>query len=365
MKVAVVGGGVFGAMTALRLEQAGHKVSIFERLPSLMMGASYNNQNRLHLGFHYPRDDETAYQCVRGFERFVKEFESCILSNFKNAYFIASNDSLTTPASFLTFCHRHGLKIRDINLEEFTPKVRHVEMGVLTEEVVYDASLVRENIIDRLKSSDVEIQLGVEVVDISRDFPSGYLISTSVESNRNFDAVVNCSYADINRLTSNLNHKINIQRYEYTALPIIELDLPEPTGITILDGPFMTLLPFGKTNQYLLYHVKHVVIACDEAAFLNRKWLQPDTSPFAGIDKEAWFSTMLESCVRFLPSLREARLAGYLQGPRMVLAKRDDTDARPSIVTEHEPGYITVFSGKIDHCTWVADEIASILATSV
>jgi hypothetical protein len=57
--------------------------------------------------------------------------------------------------------------------------------------------------------------------------------------------------------------------------------------------------------------------------------------------------------------LRACRLKGFVQGPRRVLAKSDGTDARPSIVTDHEPGYLSVFSGKIDHSVWVADEVAS------
>ena len=45
----------------------------------------------------------------------------------------------------------------------------------------------------------------------------------------------------------------------------------------------------------------------------------------------------------------------------MVLAHRHQTDARPSIVRLHEPGYVTAFTGKIDHCMWVADDIANLL----
>jgi hypothetical protein len=57
--------------------------------------------------------------------------------------------------------------------------------------------------------------------------------------------------------------------------------------------------------------------------------------------------------------LRTCRLKSFVQGPRRVLAKSDATNARPSIVTDHEPGYLSVFSGKIDHSVWVADEVAS------
>ena len=37
-----------------------------------MNGASSNNTNRLHLGYHYPRDLNTAQQCKKGFELFLK-----------------------------------------------------------------------------------------------------------------------------------------------------------------------------------------------------------------------------------------------------------------------------------------------------
>ena len=67
-RVAVIGCGTFGASIALKLQREGHEVTVFERLDKPLAGASYNNQNRLHLGFHYPRDAETARQCIRGYE---------------------------------------------------------------------------------------------------------------------------------------------------------------------------------------------------------------------------------------------------------------------------------------------------------
>ena len=74
-----------------------------------------------------------------------------------------------------------------------------------------------------------------------------------------YDVLINSSYADINRLTKQLGYNIAEQQYEYTIVPIIEWkDIKK--GITILDGKFMTILPYGKTNKFLLYHVKHSVI---------------------------------------------------------------------------------------------------------
>jgi hypothetical protein len=142
MNIAIIGGGVFGAMTAIRLAELDQTVSLFERLPGLMKGAS-SNANRLHQGFHYPRDEETARQCMRGFRMFQEEFESAVLEDVTNAYFIASAGSLTAPSDFLAFCSRIGLFYKTIDLDRCNPAVNNVALGVMTDEHVYDPVVLR------------------------------------------------------------------------------------------------------------------------------------------------------------------------------------------------------------------------------
>ncbi|AXS40727.1 FAD-dependent oxidoreductase [Breoghania sp. L-A4] len=50
----VIGGGIFGCLSAIELSKLGLSVKLLERESSLMQGATLNNQNRLHLGYHYP-----------------------------------------------------------------------------------------------------------------------------------------------------------------------------------------------------------------------------------------------------------------------------------------------------------------------
>ena len=360
MNIAIIGGGVFGAMTAIRLAELDQTVSLFERLPGLMKGASFN-ANRLHQGFHYPRDEETAHQCMRGFQRFREEFGGAVLEDVTNAYFIASAGSLTSPSDFLAFCCRIGLFYKTIELDRCNPAVNNVALGVMTDEQVYDPAVLRRLLAERLQRSGVSTHVGSSVTDISRDGTNGFELSVESEGRACFDAVVNCTYPEINRLTAQLGHPIEARLYEYTAAAVVELDLPAPASITVLDWPFMTLLPFGTTGHHLLYHVQHSVIAQAREPLLDPAWLDPDASPFTSVNQERWFRTLLKSCCEFVPALRGASLRRILQGPRMVLVDREDTDARPSIVTEHERGYITALSGKIDHCVWVADEVATTL----
>jgi len=357
MRIAVIGGGVFGTMIAFRLAEFGHSVSLLERLPALMQGTS-SLANRLHFGFHYPPDEETARQCKRGFARFKQEFADAVLSGVSNAYFIAREGSLTSPSAFLGFCQRMHLPYRQIEPDRFEPPVQQVALGIVTDELMYDPRILRRLLSERLRRSAVVVRTGIEVTDIRRVGKSFRLYANDQSSDL-FDAIVNCCYADGTRLTARLGHSIDKFRYEYTAASIVEFDLPRPVSLSILDGRYMCLLPFGSRGQYLLYHVGHGVIAQYETEFLDRRWLDPQTSPFAPMNKHDWFDAQLASCCEFVPALRTCRLKGFVQGPRRVLAKSDATDARPSIVTEHEPGYLSVFSGKIDHSIWVADEVAS------
>lgn len=149
MKVAIIGGGVFGAMTAIHLAERGWDVTIFERLPALMSGAS-QHANRLHLGFHYPRHGETARQCLLGVDRFQAEFGAAVLPGEGNAYFIADEGSLTTPESFLAFCQEQGLRYREIDPARYVLGVKKAGLGVLTDEVMYDPLILRDLIAARL-----------------------------------------------------------------------------------------------------------------------------------------------------------------------------------------------------------------------
>jgi glycine/D-amino acid oxidase-like deaminating enzyme len=344
-------------MTAIRVAEAGQPVTLFDRRPTIMGAASFG-ANRLHMGFHYPRDDETVRQCQRGYERFRREFEAAIVKGVSNAYFIASEGSLTSSKDFLKFCDRLRLPFRQIDPDAFLPAVENVDLGVITEEVLYDAAILRPLMGDRLDRLGVETRLGCEVTDIWRQADGGFVLSTSDSAKPRFDAVVNCSYADVNRLTAKLGHSVARRQYEYVAAAIIEFPRSELTSITVLDGPFLSLLPFGGRGQYLLLHTHHSVIAREDASLVNPAWLVPHSSPFASLNKAQWFETLLESSRHFIPSVHNARLTGFQHGPRMVLSNAEDTDARPSHVTLHEPGYIAVFAGKVGHCMWVGDEVA-------
>jgi hypothetical protein len=354
-KVAIIGAGIFGAMIALRLSEKGINVEIFERANDLLCGASYNNQNRLHLGFHYPRDNETAQQCIEGFDDFCNRFEPCLKKNFPNAYFISEKYSLTSVENYLKFCDMHNLNYKILDLKTFRPKVNECDLGILTNEIVYDAKILRELLRETFKKSSVPLTLNTQIDEIARN-ENGYILKSGNTQLGEYNYVVNCSYSNINQFNTQLGFNRTLYQYEYTMVPIIKWNKP-PLGITIMDGKLMTILPFGHSGNFLLYHVTQSVVSSIESHELPKGWLDPNTSPSSRINHEHHFKNLKKACLQFVPELESSQLVGHLQGPRIVISNQEGSDSRHSIISRPERGYFSVFTGKVVHSMWVTKKI--------
>lgn len=358
--VAVIGCGIFGATIGARLARDGFQVTVFEKNTKPILGASLNNQNRLHLGYHYPRDLETAQSCIDGFYRFKKLYASAVREDFRNYYFIAEQGSRVDFSKYLEFCASLDQPYRVLEPGE-VPEMRQVQGGIECEEVIYDSRILGELVQADLAATGAKLELGARVSQLTADAAGGYVLNVN-GSARHFDKVINCTYADINRFDAGLGIDSLEHQYEYTCVPVVELDV-DPIGLTVMDGPFWTLLPFGKTNTYLVYHVDHTVVEREFALTMPAGWNAEDQTVVSQTRATQVFNDCMTAITPFYAPMARARMKGFLPGPRMVLKGVDDTDKRPSIMNEVKPGYWTVFSGKVDHCTWVSEKIASQVAS--
>ena len=94
MKIAIVGGGVFGTTIGWVLGKHGYKVDLFEKNRDLFMAASGINQYRIHKGYHYPRSTETILSCLQGQKQFVDVYKDSVLDkNNMNYYCVSKDDS--------------------------------------------------------------------------------------------------------------------------------------------------------------------------------------------------------------------------------------------------------------------------------
>lgn len=99
MKIAIIGAGWYGCHLAICLIEHGHDIVIYEK-NKIFSGSSSKNQNRLHLGFHYPRSKKTRDLCKNGYEKFENKYTTIAKNVSANKYYISKNSIL----DFETFC---------------------------------------------------------------------------------------------------------------------------------------------------------------------------------------------------------------------------------------------------------------------
>ena len=143
--VVVIGGGFYGSVLALYFSENYKNVLIIEKEDDLIKRASYNNQARVHNGYHYPRSYLTAIRSHDNYLKFIKDFDKSIYSSFKQYYAIASNLSKTTSQQFFKFAKQIGSpikvapdKIKNLFNTSLIDDVFEVE------EVVYDAKILKD-----------------------------------------------------------------------------------------------------------------------------------------------------------------------------------------------------------------------------
>ena len=78
-KICIIGGGIFGSSIYIKLKLAGYDCHLIESKNSLLKGATTNNLNRIHFGFHYPRDPKTTQQSKEGYRSFSKFYKDSII----------------------------------------------------------------------------------------------------------------------------------------------------------------------------------------------------------------------------------------------------------------------------------------------
>ena len=230
-----------GAEIALKASACGLSVKVLEAKPDILSGASMNNQNRFALGdFIIPRDLETGRQSIRGFDAFRQNYADCIQSDFLNAYFIANSGSMTTPTSYFEFCTELGVPFQKTEAKHFSLLIHGADSGILCEEVIYDCAILRDLVKAKPPTNASRCDGRREGYPTFQRGGGGIGLKPPIKTPFLLIVVINASYSDINRLTEGLGHVVNENRYEYTVIPIIKMDMPR-IGVTIMDGPFMTV----------------------------------------------------------------------------------------------------------------------------
>jgi glycine/D-amino acid oxidase-like deaminating enzyme len=349
----IVGGGIYGCFIALRLAQT-RRVTLIEREPRLLSRASFHNQARVHGGYHYPRSLLTALRSRANAPRFLDLFKDAIRSDFEHYYAIGSRRSNVTAHQFVQFCRRIGADIAPApSAVERLFCADLIEAVVAVREFVFDAQKLRECLEVRLGEVGVEVRTAHEVLRIDRD-AKGHLrahirdAGTRSMGEASCTTLYNCTYSRLNELLVRSGLETLRLTHEATETALVEVP-PNLEGrcITVMCGPFFSLMPFPSLNLVALTHVTytpHYAWAEDPA--------KADVPPhIPAFPLPSRFDRMQRDAARYLPALQACTYTRSLWEVKTLLPQSSVNDSRPILFRRDRSNanVISVLGGKVDN----------------
>jgi len=346
----VVGGGFYGACIALFLARHFSRILLVEREPALLTRASYVNQARLHTGYHYPRSFRTAASSFQNLAAFRDLYEASVDSTFRAIYCVARSGSKVSRSYFERFCRTLGLPLRPAP----KPIVRLFSDRLIDgvyecQESAFNAAALRRLLSQRLAEAGVEVRTGCGVSEVGPGLDGNLNATLDGGEIERARWIFNCTYANLNQLRGLSPEGSPELRHQLSEVCLVEV--PEPLrglGVTVMDGPFFSVMPFPDRGLHSLTHVRYT------HHFSWQERAQPDLPPervFADHAKESNFHWMVRDAQRYLPRLASTRLVSTLFEVKTTLRGTVVDDARPIALHRDRqlPRLISILGGKIDN----------------
>lgn len=356
----IIGAGIYGLYSALHCGKRGEKILVLEKEKEAFSRATYINQARVHMGYHYPRSYSTAIKSAGYFERFNKDFSFSILKEFDQVYATSTNFSWTNAEQFKKFCKSANIKCEEVSTSKYF-KDNMCDGCFLTKEYTYDAMILKEHFLKEIaKLKNITIKYNLEIVDIKKvkDF---YSIKTNNNQNFISNFILNTTYASVNQILDKLGFDKFKIKYELCEIILCSVSKEfKNVGITVMDGPFFSIMPFGKTGYHSLTSVTFTphktsyetlpTFECQKNSnnYCSNKNLGNCNHCIAK-PESAW-PYMSNLAKKYLKDKYGFKYEKSLFSIKPILMASEIDDSRPTVIKtfSKSPTFISVLSGKIN-----------------
>lgn len=360
----IIGAGLYGLYAAKFCSDRGEKVLVLEYDDAPFQRATYINQARVHMGYHYPRSLTTAVKSAGYFRRFVEDFGFCIHDKFDQIYATSDKFSWTNARQFMDFCKAAGIRCDEVAVSQYF-KPGMCDGAFMTEEYTYDAKILQKYYEEQLKDREnVTFGFGIRIDRIIRK-SDVFEVWLQGGSFYEADFVLNATYASVNQVIDQVEgiekEFFNI-KYELCEIILCEpSDALRGTGITVMDGPFFSIMPFGKTGLHSLTSVTftpHVTSYDDCPTFHCQRGLKEtlctpqnlgncNTCPHK--PESAW-PYMSHLADKYMKKEYAYTYKESLYSMKPILKSSEVDDSRPTAirVLSETPTFVSVLSGKIN-----------------
>jgi FAD dependent oxidoreductase len=284
----IIGGGIFGCYAAHYLAEKGAKVALIEKEDRLFQKASIVNQARLHSGYHYPRSVATAAMSDAHKERFTVEHRQFVNASFEKFYAIDRFGSFTDPQQFERFCS--FLKIRCEKVERHPLfNFSRIEALYRTAEHSFDPLLLGDYYRGKVEShKSIQVFSNTQIKKAAKsgknwemmafDAPAGAFQQGQQGKAFSAPVVINATYAATNAINALFGLEPLALTHEISEITFVRSALFAEKGLTVMDGPFGSIMPYGLSGLLSLSSVAytHHKISFDDTPHFD---CQTDSDP--------------------------------------------------------------------------------------
>lgn len=356
----IIGAGIYGLYSALFCGKRGENVVVLEKEDEAFKRATYINQARVHMGYHYPRSYSTAIKSAGYFERFHKDYSFSELIEFDQIYATSANFSWTNAEQFRKFCKNANIKCEDVPTQKYF-KDGLCDGCFLTREYTYDAKILRDYFLEEIaKYENVEIKYNSDIKKITKK-KEMYEIELANGEEYESGFVLNATYASVNQILNMLGYEPFKIKYELCEIILCSVsENLKNTGITVMDGPFFSIMPFGKTGYHSLTSVTFTphVTSYDSLPTFD---CQKNSNGYCTKEKlgncndcpakpESAWSYMSNLAKKYLKDEYEFKYEGSLFSMKPILKASEIDDSRPTVIKQFStnPTFVSVLSGKVN-----------------
>ena len=243
MKIIIIGGGWYGLhITNFLLENYKNvELQILEKTPKFFENSSNYNQNRLHLGYHYPRSSNTRELCKTGYDRFIKKYRN-VIDFIDNNFYLISKESLI---DYETYKKIYSNDLKYDHTEIINRYFTNIDGNIInTKEKIINSNKVKKY----FEKNKKLIKFNYEVKKIEKR-NNKIIINDDLEC----DLLLDCTYNQLGISKKKYIYELTISLIYQKINNNVSFE-----SLTIMDGDFFSLFPRDISKEkYTLTHVKY------------------------------------------------------------------------------------------------------------
>lgn len=408
-RILIIGGGVGGCCTALKLAELGYSVVVFEK-NKLFSGSSSRTPGRMGLGFHYV-NQETSIMYLKSTINFVKAFPGFRIGEelpwahpLRHGRYFITKDSLFSPEHILTTyaaiqSEYANLIQKDKSNEVFGPADQlyrvlepsaycnevngdHVALGIETAEHLLNWPKFSTHLVKRmLAHKNITIYEDTEVINIVKNSDKNrrytFVTETTHKTNKpmkrifsgNF--VVNATWEHLDKINSlaaiSMPQELRTNRVKILCEVILPESLKNSPSMFFCMGPYCMFSNMGDGRGMMTFAPKtNLEYATDVDVSDYAKRLLAGNATWE--EKNNFAQEIIAGVAQYIPAMHQAKFSDVKFGVVKTIGEVDIFNCDSQFhrrdydgIREDEAGWISNPCMKLLYCLENANTIVQLI----